>query len=453
MFQSGTGAMGVMKEPPAQHAPTVRATITGAAFLSAHQLILNALSVPAMGFIIHQLGAENYAHWMTATSLLLVGGLATNLGLRASFVRQVAADRGTSREALAEQLGLRLVLSLLVVGLVLLVCKVLDYPREVLWCAAAGSAGLILTTFAKTLGDLLQARHKMKALSCVGLVAGLALTGVSVVVAWKGGGAVEIALAYLVGPFVSCVLLWAVVRKDVGVVTVRFSIARCKALLVQSRHFAAQQILFAGSGQIETLLAPWMLGMASFGLFTAGSLLANRLSILPDALCTSAFPSLVRAWSLGAKHAARVVHAYLAIGVAGGVAVASGGTLVAGMIGQILLPDQPDVVASVVRVTIWSLPLTVVEMVLGYALSAARMEKAQARLALPASVLGLLASVGLVSAFGMGGACWSLVLRPALRAVFLLPVFYRTFHATYQAAAGDQDRAHTLADATLRKAG
>lgn len=442
-----------MQEPSTQAAPSVRSTIAGAAWLSAHQLLLNALSVPAMGFIIHRLGAEGYAHWMTATSLLLVGAVVTNLGLRAAFVRRIAAGQSEIREAIAVQLGLRLILSVLVGGIVLLVCLVLDYPRTVLSCASVGAVGLVLTTFATTLADVLQGLHRIRTLAVVGLVSGVTLTGTSVVVAWTGGGALEVALAYLTGPLVSCVLCWAIVRKDVCVVTARFSAAHCRSLLKQSRHFAAQQLLFAGSGHAEALLAPRLLGMVPFGVFTAGALLANRLSILPDSLCTSAFPSLVKAWASGRAHAVVVVRKYLAFGVAGGVVVAVAGTLVAGVIGRLLMPAAPDSVAMVVRVTIWSLPLAIAELVMGYALMAAGKESSQARLALPAAVVGLASSVTLITMFGLQGACWSLLLRPAIRASFLLPLFVRTFSSLGISVSDPGKQDGTAPTMSLRKAG
>lgn len=433
---------------------SVAGAVRGAAWLSLSQLGLNALSVPAMGYIIHRLGAEPYAHWMTGTSLLTVAMVVTNLGLRSAFVRRVSADREGVREALGDQLGLRLALTLAASAAVLLVCVALRYPATVLWCAVIGSVGLMLTTIATTLGDVLQAFQRIRTLSMVGIVAGLSLTGASVVAAWgvdgseSAWGAARVAAAYLAGPAVSVLVLARLVRREVCPIVVRFGVDRWRVLIGHSRHIALQQLLFAGSGHAEALLSPRLLGMNQFGVLTAGSLLANRLGVLPDSLCTAAFPTLVRGMKDGARHAAGLVRNYILVAAFAGIGVAIMGTLLAMPIARILLPDQPETLAWVVRVTIWSLPLAALELVMGYALLAAGKESIQARLAMPASALGLLASVVLISTFGLQGACWSMLCRPAIRGLFLAPVLVRTFWL------GEDVRAGVLPGVSaLRKAG
>src|SRR3954470_5984995 len=91
--------------------PSVRKTLLGAACLSLQPLALNALSVPVMAYIIRQLGPIGYGQWAVATSLLAVSAILTNLGLRGAFVRAVAAEPESAPAALAEQLGLRLLLA------------------------------------------------------------------------------------------------------------------------------------------------------------------------------------------------------------------------------------------------------------------------------------------------------------------------------------------------------
>jgi O-antigen/teichoic acid export membrane protein len=413
-----------------QSGATVRRAVKGAAWLSLHQLLLSALSLPAVGYIIHRLGAEQYGNWMTAASLLTVAMIVTNLGLRSSFVRRLSADPACAPEALADQLGLRLTLSLLASALVLGACWLLGYPSIVLTCGVIGAAGLVLTTAATTLADVLQAMQRVKTLAIVGVIAGLLLTGLSVIAAWRGGGAIEIAATYLIGPLASVLILGAIVARCVCKVRIGWNLPRFKALLIGSRHLAVQQVLFAGSGHAEALLSPRLLGMGQFGVLTAGALLATRASVLPDALCTSAFPTLARAANPGAHGAAGLVQRYLLVAATGGTLVALAVTLLAGPIGRILLPSQPETVAMVIRITIWSLPLAAVELVMGYSLLAAGKESVQTRLAVWSASLGLLGSVVLISTMGLTGACWSMVLRPTLRGAVLVPVLLRTFAAS-----------------------
>jgi len=404
-----------------------RDAICGAAWLSGYQLLLNVLSVPALAYIIRELGAVPYAHWMTATGLLTFASLATNMGLRPAFVRRIAAGDNCVREALAEQLGLRMVLSASAAACVVLACWALGYPPIVLLCAGVGGVGLLLTTVATTLSDVLQATQRVRSLARTALVSGLCLTLGAVAAAWTRGGPASVASAYLLGPLVSILMLGRVVRAEVAPISVKFGRRQGARLLGQSRHFAVQHVLFAGSGQAEALFAPLLLGMGPFGLFTAGSLFATRLAVIPDALCTAAYPTLVQAAGESRARARSMSQRYLLVSVGGAVLIATTLMWIALPVARVLMPTEAAALSSVIGVTIWALPLMSAELVLGYALTAARREAVQARVAWPASLLGVLASFVLIATMGLEGACWSMLARPMIRSAFLMPEFVRTF--------------------------
>lgn len=408
-------------------APTLRRSLVGAAFLSLQPLVLQAISVPAMAYIIRRLGAEGYAQWMAAAAVLAFLTVLTNLGLRSAFVRTIAGTSHLASSALAEQLGLRLTLSVIAGSLAVGTCCLLGYSGTVVSCAAVGAAGLMLTCIATTLADMLQAVHRLRTLAVVNLISGLTLTLASVVVATLDLGPVAMAAAYLTGPAVSALSLLVIVRARLCRVHIVWNPRRFRELLVQSRFLAAHQLLFAGSAQAEGLLSPRLLGMQSYGLFAAGSMLSSRLVALPDALCAAAFPVMVQARQRGLRECAQVMRRYLAVATVGGVLVALAGVVVATPLGRLLMPEHASDFAFVVRITMWSVPFIAVELVLGYSLSAACKDALQARMAVPAAGLCLALSAFLVITFGLTGACWSMALRPGIRAAFLAVMAAKTF--------------------------
>jgi O-antigen/teichoic acid export membrane protein len=407
----------------------VRQTLHGAALLSAGSLALNAVSVPALAFIIRRLGSEGYAQWTTASSLLALCGVITNPGLRGAFVRAVAASPDLAGEALAEQLGVRLVLTVMAGAAALFCAAVLGYGSAVFPCVLIGAAGLGFTCIASTLGDVLQAVHKVRTVAGVGFVAGLALTIASVVAAWLGRSPVAVAAAYLVGPAVSAAVLAMVVHRRMCPVRVQFNIRRGTMLIIRARHLAAQQLLAVGSSQAEALMLPRLLGMGPTGVFSAGAMIPTRLAVVPDALCTAGYPAIVRRWGASPASAGRVVLSYLALAVGLGILISAGVMVIALPIGRVLFPADPAAFRSLVSICAWSLPLVGVEMVLSYALNAAGRDASAARALLPAGIVSLSLSVAGVLTLGLVGACISMVLRPAVRAAFLAPVALRTFRA------------------------
>ena len=91
--------------------------IIGAAFMSGNSLLLNAISVPAMAFVIRKLGAFEYGQWATAASLVASVWALNNLGFslyqagnyRAAVDRlKRAAKLAPTDERILNNLGLAL---------------------------------------------------------------------------------------------------------------------------------------------------------------------------------------------------------------------------------------------------------------------------------------------------------------------------------------------------------
>lgn len=405
--------------------PLMSKTLVGAACLSLQPLALNAISVPVMAFIIRRLGPTGYGQWAIATSLLAVTAVLTNLGQRGTFVRAVAADPDSAAPALADQLGLRLLLGVLASVIAVAACGLLRYPPIVLECVVLSAVGLVLTTIASTLADLLQSFSRVKTLAAVNLAAGLALTGASVLGAVYAKSPAAIAAAYITGPLVSVIVLAIIVRRRYCRIRIRWNLSQFWKLIMNSRFFAAQHFLAVASAQAEALVLPRQVGAQQFGLFTAGTLLATRLTALPDGLCTAAYP--VMSVSRDTRRGASLVMRCLFIAAAGGTLIALCIILAAHPLGRLLLPRDSASFATIVWITTWSLPLIGLESVMGYALNAAGADRAQARVSFPATLVSLAVSVSLVISLGVTGACWSMLLRPLIRAAFLTPIFVRIF--------------------------
>jgi O-antigen/teichoic acid export membrane protein len=403
---------------------TLRKSLIGGACLSLQPLVLNALSVPAMAYIIRQLGPTGYGQWTMATALVGAMAVLSSLGLRGAFIRQVAAEPHTAADALAEQLGLRLMMALAVAVLAIALCFALRYPPAVICCAAVSAATMVLTSFSTTLMDLFQSLHRLTTMAAVNLLAGVVLTALSLVAAWMKLGPIAVALAYLTGPLVSAIVLVALVGK-VCPIRVRFSFSAAWQLLMRCRSFTAQQLTNSAPAYVDALVLPRLIGSSQFGFFSAGTLLPTRLAIVPDGLCTAAYPHLSKRFHQTRTGGAKLTLYYLGILIGICLPLAVLVALLAGPIARVLFPHQSDICRAVIVITIWSLPLTAIESVLGNAINAAGADAEQARATLPAALCNVLLTVILVSRFGIAGACFAIPVRNLVRIAVLSICFLR----------------------------
>src|SRR5581483_2868010 len=106
------------------------------------------------------LGAAQYGAWAVATSLTSANAFLTNLGLRPLFVRALAREPARAADLLAEQLGVRLALSLVGAAMAVLLALALGYPRVVVACVLVCDVSLLIAVAWTVLGDLLQARQR-----------------------------------------------------------------------------------------------------------------------------------------------------------------------------------------------------------------------------------------------------------------------------------------------------
>jgi O-antigen/teichoic acid export membrane protein len=403
--------------------------VVGGAFLSLQPLVLNALSVPVMAYTVRRLGPVGYGQWAIATSLVGACMLLANLGLRGTFVRAVAVRSVPIARAAGEQLALRLLLCLAAATVALLAGWQMGYPPVVLHCTAVAAVAAILATIAAVACDLLQGLQRLPTVALVNLIAGSTLTVAAAVTVWLAPGPVALSLAYLTGPAVAALGMWAGVRRAGIRPRPAGTLRRFRALLAEAGPFAAQHLSGAAGTYALALLLPRLVGAGGFGIFTAGNLIGSRLAALPDGLCTAAYPAITTAFHDAPRRGALIMLRYAAVILLVAVAAAAVATACAETVGRILFPDDWAACAAVITITVWAVPLAGLDAVMGYALNAAGKESYQARASLAAGACTLPLSVVLLTKFGLTGACWAALLPPAIRMIFLLPCFLRTFAA------------------------
>jgi len=412
---------------PASKDHGLRKSLHGALWRSIQPISLNIISLPAMAYIIRQLGPAGYGTWTTATSLVAATSVLTSLGLRGTFIRGVAQDPDSAPAAFADQLGTRICLTLLAMAVAILSSIFIGYNSLIVQCTAIAALGMLFSAIWTTASDLLESQQHLPATAAAAMIAGLLLTGVSVIVIWLGAGPVALSLAYLIGPLASLWIFFSVLRREHFPITAHFKLRRSLGLLWQSRHFTAQMLLSTLNGSLAMLMLPKLVGLASFGLYSAGVLLISRVAVFPDAIGTAFYPLIAKSNRVDRKLAQH--HALVGISVAlfTCLCVAVPTALLAGFVARILFPKQPAGCEHVIAITIWALPLVGIETMLGYSLNAAGKEAVQARRSFWSSIVGLAIGAVLVGGWKLEGACWFMLIRSAVQIAFVLPVFVVAF--------------------------
>jgi enterobacterial common antigen flippase len=403
-----------------------RRPLINALLLIAQPLLLNAVSIPATAYIIRSLGATGYGQWVLPTVVIgIVTGL-THLGLRALFIRELAQQPERAAETLAVQLGLRVSLAVVAAIAALLLGVCLGYPAIVLQCLGIAVIGLILVTASTVLGDFLQGLDHLRGFTLINLASGLLLTAASVIVIYLGGGPVELSLAYLIGPLINVFFAGRMVRR---LAPIRFlwNLRTYYQLLYDARSVGAQTLLLSVRERIESVLLPNLVGITTFGYFSAGNIPASRLVVIPDGISNAFYAGIARNWVQDKEAAHRQILLVFSVSAAVCFPIAILIWFFADPIATLLFPANAVVCAQVIRITIWSLPLNALEWPMGCALQATGKHDEAAKANMASAVVGTGLALAIVPLFGLQGACWSIVLQPVVLMGFLLPRFIRAF--------------------------
>jgi O-antigen/teichoic acid export membrane protein/glycosyltransferase involved in cell wall biosynthesis len=420
----------VSNSPGASASPAVGAspseTFLGMAFLSLQPLVLSAIALPATLLVIRRLGELEYGQWATATTISGTVAVLTNLGLRGTFVRAIAKRPEQARELLGQQLVLRTLLSATAALIGLIACFILHYSHTTIECMAIAGTGLVLLTIVSAGSDLLQGLQRFTTVASINMVTGLVLTGASVAAVLAGGGAVSVALSYLSGPLLAVVVMYVIITRWHFPIRIRWNLREMWSLLTEARFIGLQQFLNPANQNVEALIMPRMLGEAAFGFFSAGSLLASRLTVIPDGIGTVAYPAIAQKHVTGGRAALRSALYFMCLAAVVTILTALAVSAVAGPVSRLLFPGRAATCEQVMRITVWLLPLMGLHCITCYALNAVHADASQAKASLIGTVLSVTLAAFLVWRFGIIGASWSMVARYLIQLLALVPCVIKT---------------------------
>ena len=386
-------------------------------------LMLNAVSIPATAYIIKSLGPLQYGEWAVALSLLASTAVLMGLGARSTFVRGISRAPDTAPVAFAEQLGLRIFLGAFAGAVSAAASLALGYGSVVIECTLLLAVGGIFTAIAQVVADLLIAFERLPTMTTINAIGGLVLTAASVVAIWFGVGPLGLAVSYLVGPVLSAVLSLWLVQRQMFPVRMMWRPRRWWTLLTESKVFTGQLLIYGLDSQAANLLVPKLVDVTSYGYFAAGTLVPNRLMVIPDGLNTAFYPVLVRHHAEGPKAFRRSVRNYALLAAAAGLLVAPPVYFLAGPIANLLFPEHPEMCRMLIRITIWAVPLVCLYTAATNCLNAAFREGPETRVAFAAMIVSMLVTVILVATWQVTGAGIALLAKGIINLVFRVPLF------------------------------
>ena len=405
-----------------------RTTLLAAVQTFIPSLLLNILSVPVTIIIIRQLGKDGYGEWMTGMSLTSLFFTLFNFGYRPLFIRRIADCSVDAPHELAVQILIRLLIGLLSVLISLFAAVLLGYHRNLLICTLLSSLSMLIFGCGSAFADVLQGHQNMKPLSAINFFSGIVLTILSLLVASSGGGSIFMSICYIIGPIISTTMLYLYVSRvyfpvsfvwDKSVIIERFN---------ESYLVGAAGIASTLRDRAEHIFVPKLVGIPSYGMFSASIMLSDRLGVVSSSISDAYFSPIARS----SKNEFDPVTHLIVTSLITTVPIALIVAFFADIFASILFPNDLVRCSQLIRISIFSLPITALWISMNVSMQATKAHDEAAKASVVASITSMLSSLWLIIHYGLLGAALSQILRPVLGCFAIQKNFRRRFPGVLQ---------------------
>lgn len=402
--------------------------VTNTLFLVAASVFNTVVSIVTTALIARAIGPELYGRYTFGLTYVLVFSVFSNFGIESLFIRE--ASREKSKLALIEDiLPLKLVLSAITVGLVLVSLYVLDYPHETVEVVRILSVGLFFQILYECLMSVSKALEEMHVVALFSVFFRVVSATAIIVSIMSGIGFIGIVSAFAVGNAAAfLVALWVHARRW-GVKRMGLRVDAWVPLVRQGYPFFLSALVTMLYGKINVLMLSKMVPEADLGYFMAAANLVDNLFFIPMAFNMTIFPAFSRMYgtSLDALRLSygKIVR-YLVIVTMG---VSAGTILVGGELIRLLYGDQFISAFPVLSIMIFYWALAFFSNVLSSLLFSIGQERAQARIMVMAAGLSIALNAFLILQYGIIGAAYAAVATEAAVVAFIGAALWRVdFH-------------------------
>src|SRR5205823_3763467 len=166
-------------------------------------------------------------------------------------------------------------------------------------------------------------------------------------------GPIGLAVAYQVAPVTVLAMIWLHVHRHLFRVAIKVDFPRYRVLLSESGLLSWHQVTSAARSKAEQLLVPKLVGVGAFGYFAAGTIIPERLLVVPDGFATAYYPAVARAHTDPKADPSEHVSHFLLVSLIVCTPIAILVTFLSGPIAAILFPHHAETCREVMRISIW----------------------------------------------------------------------------------------------------
>lgn len=389
-------------------------------------LLLNLISLFAIGYIADALGQDDYGKFVFAFAFVAIFMSSAQGGLRAITVREIASGQEESELFIGSMLTLRMLLAGLSYIILVFIVNILGYPSSTRSIVYLAGATILLNAVALTLFDIFQAYEKMKYVAYSNFVSGAILTVLSVAVIYTGHGLIALTMSYVFGSLVlSFVAMFFYVRRFSWPKIVLNGNVMLRSLRKAFPFFLIGLVAVL-NGKIGFVILSKLSGDAATGLYGAASNLTDRLNIIPDSIATAVFPAMASLYESSRREVGYLFEKFFRYLILVGMPIGVGTTVLSEEILRLIYRDKYLVAWPTLSILAWTVPFLFVRCLQGYTFGAINMQNRELVFLTGATVINISLCFVFVPFFAEAGIAAAQLVSAVVVCVYASYVLHKT---------------------------
>ncbi len=413
-YKTGTAAM------------VQKSVLTNSVFNMAGQLLARLLALGFYAVFARVLGPERNGDQGFGAAVGTVCVVLLEPGLNMLLVRDAARDRASLPTLLAQALGYKLTLLLVVWPVSVGLCLLLGTPASVVWAVAFAGGTVLLGAVEDLAAAALSALERLDLEGALRVASKALTAGLGLLALWLHGG-FEVTLGAVTAGAVAAagVGLWMVARTGVAV-TVQLAPVVMARRIGLAWPLAVHNLLWLLTLRLDQLLASAM-GQPheALGAYNAAVKTVEALLLFPSAVALAFQARVARASVVGDDAASAQLTLACAALLAVSIPVTAGGGLLAGPLAVLIFGERFGATGPLLAIQLLALPLVGIQALGAYTAVAAGRTRLQALATAVNLVANVVLNLVLVPRLGMLGASVAAVVGGAVACVVYVGGLWR----------------------------
>ena len=382
-----------------------------AASLLTSDVVNKAATFIVYALVGRYLGTTEFAQMSLALSLFYTFGVFAGAGLKTLITREVATDSTKTDQYLVNGSIVVIVCSLLSIGGLLLLVRLMNYSADAATFIVLLGLGLPPLSLSSVCQGIFQAREQMHYIAYANALANVAKVGLAFLILANGYGLYPLVILLVASHLLVAGVMWWLMIRHITRPRARIDFGFCWRMIKSSSTFLGIEGVIGIWASLNILLLSKLATEVEVGLYSAASQLIGPVTLVLASMALSLFPIMCRRSETSVEGPRAISQSLIELMLSIAIPVAVGLCFLGDSALLLIYKKEEFALASgALQIMVWSLIPIALDHVLGQVLLATLLEKVTLRIVVIDVLVNLVLGLLLVRRFGLNGAAMAALL-------------------------------------------